>query len=182
MHFIHLNINNFLSKIDEIRYIAKLTNVTVTGSNTINKEILHLTRSCLFFFTHSLKQIIWRPTKITDQIATLIDYILMNSPDKVSQSGIIGLGLSDHDLIFCTRKTSLPKSQKYNEIFVRSKKRYSAEKVLNILRKIVFPNYLTYTCKKGCLLRFCIYICRSNKFHNPSKKVHSEDQPKTLVW
>ena len=135
-----------------------------------------------FFFTHSLKQIIRRPTKITDQIAALIDYILTNSPDKVSQAGIIGLGLSDHDLIFCTRKTSLPKSQKYNEIFVRSKKRYSAEKVLNILRKIVFPNYLTYTCKKGCLLRFCIYICRSNKFHSPSKNVQSEGQPKTLVW
>ena len=31
MHFIHLNINNFLPRIDEIRYIAKLTNATVIG-------------------------------------------------------------------------------------------------------------------------------------------------------
>ena len=29
MHFIHLNINSILPKIDEIRYIAKLTNATV---------------------------------------------------------------------------------------------------------------------------------------------------------
>ena len=29
MHFIHLNINSLLSKTDEIRYIAKLTNATV---------------------------------------------------------------------------------------------------------------------------------------------------------
>ena len=31
MNFIHLNINSLLSKIDEIRYIAKLTNATVIG-------------------------------------------------------------------------------------------------------------------------------------------------------
>ena len=31
MHFIHLNINSILPKIDEIRYIAKLTNATLTG-------------------------------------------------------------------------------------------------------------------------------------------------------
>ena len=31
MHFIHLNINNLQPKIDEIRYVAKLTNATVIG-------------------------------------------------------------------------------------------------------------------------------------------------------
>ena len=82
---------------------------------------------------------------VTDQTATLIDHILTNSPDKVSQSGEIDLGLSDHDLSYCTRKTSLPKSYKHNAIFAHSIKRYSAEKFLEILREIVFPNNLTYT-------------------------------------
>ena len=31
MHFIHLNINSILPKIDEMHYIAKLTNATVIG-------------------------------------------------------------------------------------------------------------------------------------------------------
>ena len=31
MHLIHLNINSILPKIDEIRYIVKLTNATVIG-------------------------------------------------------------------------------------------------------------------------------------------------------
>ena len=31
MHFIHLNMNSILPKIDEIRYFAKLTNATVIG-------------------------------------------------------------------------------------------------------------------------------------------------------
>ena len=85
------------------------------------------------------------PTRVTDQTATLIDHILTNSPDKVSQSGVMDLGLSDHDLIYCTRKTPLPKSSKHNVVFVRSTKSYSTEMFLEILRGMVFPNYLTYT-------------------------------------
>ena len=78
-------------------------------ANTINKEIPHLTRSYLeFCCTHSLEQIIARPTRVNDQTATLIDHILAKSPEKNSQSGVIDLGLSDHDLIYCKRKTSLP--------------------------------------------------------------------------
>ena len=60
----------------------------------------HLNRK--FCFTHSLEQIITRPSRVTDQTATLIGHILTNSPDKVIQSGVIDLGLSDHDLIYCT--------------------------------------------------------------------------------
>ena len=32
------------------------------------------------------------------------DLILISDTDKVSQSGVIDLGISDHCLIFCTRK------------------------------------------------------------------------------
>ena len=73
-------------------------------ANTINKETPHLTRSYLeFCFAHSIEQIITRPTRVTDQTATLIEHILTNSLDKISQLGVIDLGLSDHDLIYCTR-------------------------------------------------------------------------------
>ena len=42
MHFIHLNINSLLPKIDEIRYVAKLTNATVIGLNetTLDNTVL----------------------------------------------------------------------------------------------------------------------------------------------
>ena len=121
-------------------------------------------------FTHSLEQIITRPTRITDQTATLIDHILTNSPDKVSQSGVIDLGLSDHDLIYCTRKTSLTKSHKHNEIFVRSLNRYSAEKFLEIPREIVFPNYLNYTCANDAYSDFIYRFVEAINFITPSKK------------
>ena len=38
MNFIHLNINSLLSKIDEIRYIAKLTNATVIGLRETKRD------------------------------------------------------------------------------------------------------------------------------------------------
>ena len=142
------------------------------SANTINKEIPHLTRSYLeFCYTNSLEQLITRPTRVTDQSATLIDYILTNSPDKVSQSGVIDLGLSDHDLIYCTRKTSLPKSHKHNEIFVRSMKRYSSEKFLEILREIVFPNYLIYTCVNDAYSDFIYRFVGAINFIAPSKMI-----------
>ena len=267
MHFIHLNISSILPKIDEIRYIAKLTNATVIGlsensisynrkpnfcintesifieiflpkskpvligilyrppakydfvnclertfsytnvfesqecyllgdininlqrkdkeifrhkpANTINKEIPHLTRSYLgFCFTHSLEQIITRPTRITDQTATLIDHILTNSPNKVSQSSIIELGLSDHDLIYCTRKTSLPKSHKHNEIFLHSLKRYSAKTFLEILREIIFPDYLTYTCVNDAYSDFIYGFVEAINFIAPSKKIRVKSNSK----
>ena len=152
--------------------------------NTIHKQIPDLIRSYLeFCFTHSLEQIIANPTSVTDPTATLADHILANTPEKVSQSGVIDdLGLSDHGLIYCTRKTSLPKSHKHNEIFVRSIKGYSAEKVLEILRQIVFPSYLNYPCANNACSDFIYRFEKNNKFHSSSKKYQREGQLKTLVW
>ena len=93
--------------------------------------------------------------------------MLINSPEKVSQSGVIDLGLSDHDLIYCTRKICLPKSYTHNEIFVCSMKRYSTEKFLEILREIIFPNYLTYTCVNGAYSDFIYRFIGAIKFIVP---------------
>ena len=112
-----------------------------------------------------------RPARLTDQTAILNDHILKNSPYKVSQSGVIDLGLSDHDLICCTRKTSLPKSHKHNKIFVRSLKRHSADKVLEILSEIVFANCLTYTCVNNAYSDFIYRFAEAIIFIEPSKRI-----------
>ena len=43
------------------------------------------------------------------------------------QSGVIEMGLFDHELIYCTRKTSLLKLNEHFEISIRSMKNYSHE-------------------------------------------------------
>ena len=73
--------------------------------------------------------------------------------------------------MICPRKTTLPKSHKHNEVFVHSLKRYTAEKFLEVLREIVFPNYLTYTCVHDAYPDFIYRFVEAINFMAPSKKI-----------
>ena len=102
---------------------------------------------------------------------TFIDHILTNSPDGGSQSGVTDLGRPNHNLIYCTRKTSLLKSHKLNEIFVCLMKRYSAKKFLENLREIVFANNLTYTCVNNAYSDFIYISVGAMNSISPAKKI-----------
>ena len=49
--------------------------------------------------------------------------------------------------------------------------RYSAEKFLEIVKKIVFPNYLTYTCVNDDYSDFIYRFVGAINFIAPSKKI-----------
>ena len=49
---------------------------------------------------YSLEQIIKHATRTTCNSSTLIDHILTNSKEKIPQSGVIDIGISDHQLFF----------------------------------------------------------------------------------
>ena len=51
------------------------------------------------------------------------------------------MGLSDHELICCSRKASLLKLNEYYKISFRSMKNYSDETFVDKLRSIIFPDY-----------------------------------------
>ena len=53
MHLIHLSINRLLSKIDEIRYIAKLTNATVIGlsETKLDNAVFSSFKNAIFLVT-----------------------------------------------------------------------------------------------------------------------------------
>ena len=55
---------------------------------------------------YGLTQIIKDKTRITGTTSSLIDHIITNSPDKITFSGVLHLGISDHSLIFAYRKLS----------------------------------------------------------------------------
>ena len=59
-----------------------------------------------FCSLHGLKQLITSPTRVTETTSSLLDHVLTNSCDRVSQSGVIDIGISDHQIIYCTRKIS----------------------------------------------------------------------------
>ena len=91
--------------------------------------------------TFSLKEIIQEPTLITSTTSSLLDHILTNAGWKISQKGVIDVGLSDHQLICCTRKILRTKANMHNQIRVRSLKKYTAELLIKELEKINFPKY-----------------------------------------
>ena len=93
---------------------------------------------CQSFF---LTEIIKEPTRTTCNTASLLDHILTNCAEKVSQKGVVDVGLSNHQLIFCTRKIRRTRRNMHNQIQTRSLRNYSAEKLISTLKDIKFPNY-----------------------------------------
>ena len=69
---------------------------------------------------HNLKQLIRSPTRVAKSSSTLLDHILTNANEMVSQSGVLDIGQSDHQLVFCTRKKQKCKLYKHKTIKTRS--------------------------------------------------------------
>ena len=108
------------------------------------QNLLPLTKNYLdFYFLFSLELLILVPTRVTSKTATLIDHLLTNSSLMVTQCHVIELGISDHNLIYCTRKTYLLKCNKHIETCIRLMKNNTKEKILELLTKIDFPDYNT---------------------------------------
>ena len=97
-----------------------------------------------------MTEVIKEPTQITCCTSTLLDHILTNSFQKVSQKGVIDVGISDHQLIYCTRKIKRIKHNMHNQIQVQSLKKYSAEIFTNALKTISKLEYL-FECKRYLL-------------------------------
>ena len=95
-----------------------------------------------FCSLHGLKQLITSPMRVTENSLSLLNHVLTNFTDRVSQSGVVDTGLSDHQLIYCTRKVNRTKFNTHKYIRTRSLKNYSQslypEKLSN---EINFPDY-----------------------------------------
>ena len=78
-----------------------------------------------FYSTYGFKQLIKSPTRTTCSTSTVIDHILTNTQEYISQSGIIDTAVSDHSMVYCARKISRAKYNKQKEITFYSLKNYS---------------------------------------------------------
>ena len=68
--------------------------------------------------TFSLKEIIQEPTRVTCNTFSLIDHVLTNAGWKISQKGVIDIGLSDHQVFYWTRKILRTKANMHDQIRV----------------------------------------------------------------
>ena len=120
---------------------------------------LHMTKKYnQFLKSYGLTQLIDEATRKTDKTQSLLDHILVNTPDKVSQSGVLEKAISDHDMIYCTRKHQKIKSGQHNSIKLRSMKTYTKESFVDKLGEIEFPNYSNFECVNKAYSNFLTKI------------------------
>ena len=81
------------------------------------------------------------PTRVIYSKCSLTDHILTTFPERVSQEVVTDIGLSDHQLNYCTRKFSRTKVATHKQITSRSLEKYTAKAYEEALGKVYFPNY-----------------------------------------
>ena len=91
-----------------------------------------------------LKQLIESPTRITCSSSSIIDHILASFLDRVTQQETLNVGLSDHQLIYCTRKIIRIKRGDHKQIKFRSFKNYTIDGYEKALVDINFPEYKNF--------------------------------------
>ena len=118
------NINLFLKQ----KYIFHQTN-----TQSMSYEVKNYFQFCSLY---GLEQLIKSPTRVTCSTSSLTDHILTTSPERVSQQGIMYMGLFDHELIYYTRKFSRTNLGTHKQITFRSLKNYTAEAYNEALSKV----------------------------------------------
>ena len=90
-------------------------------SNQLHVSLKH------FMSMFGMSQLINTSTRITSATSTILDIILISDPSKISQCGVLDLGLSDHQVIHCTRKCKKIPISRHNGVTLRSLRNYSKE-------------------------------------------------------
>ena len=92
-----------------------------------------------------LKQLIKEPTRVRPTSRTLIDHVLVSDIRNVLQSGVIDYGISDHNMIYFTRKVKRHRFNGHNSTRIRSLKFYSRDLLIDELSKVVWEPL--YSCE-----------------------------------
>ncbi|XP_048587462.1 uncharacterized protein LOC125570205 [Nematostella vectensis] len=72
---------------------------------------------------YGLTQLIKEATRITENTATLLDFIYTNHPDRIACSGVSHVGISDHSLVYAYRKLSIgPPNKGHSTILIANSK------------------------------------------------------------
>lgn len=138
----NFDMNEFTSTLESILHTVSETEVIILGD--LNCD-MHKPRN---IFTQKLKQVcglfnlenlINLPTRVTENTSTCIDLILTNHSEKISQSGVISLGMSDHSLVYAVRKLRRPGTSESKYISTRSYKSFDQSAFLNDISEVRWP-------------------------------------------
>ena len=86
-----------------------------------------------FYNSFGLKQLISEPTRETTDTSTIIDHIAVSNPSNVVESGVIKCSISDHNLVYMTRKFRGSVKAKHKMIRSRQMKNFDKDLFLQDL-------------------------------------------------
>ena len=122
---------------------------------TDTKSMSHEVKNYFYFCSlYGLEQLIKSPTRVTCGTSSLIGHILRTFPERVSHKGIIDVGLSNHQLIHCTRKFSRNKIGTHKQITFLSLKIYTDEAYKEALGQVCFSIYENFSDVNKAYERF----------------------------
>lgn len=96
--------------------------------NYLNKSTVEFKYLETLLESFSLTQIIKKPTRVTQESSTLIDYILVNKPNIILRSNVVNMAqFSDHHLIYCLVDMPVVRNNNPKSIIVRDMKNINLE-------------------------------------------------------
>ena len=98
------------------------TNVLVPSSSNI---LVNALRN--FERVFGFKQLITEPNRVCNNSESAISRFLATDREKVCQSGVLNVGISDHLITYCTRKVNKAPVNKHNTVRMRCSKHYSKD-------------------------------------------------------
>ena len=110
----------------------------------VSKNTTYLSISPKLCTIFALKQLIESSTRVACSSSSIIDHILASFPDRGTQRGILNVRLSDHQLIYCTRKITSKKRGGHKQIKFCSFKNYTIDGYEKALVEINFLDYKNF--------------------------------------
>ena len=153
-------------------YLLGDFNVNVSNTNALHNKLNDVMTEQQFV------QIIKDPTRVTPFSETCIDLIFASHTDKITKSGVIKTGLSDHYMPYFVRKTALPKKPP-RTIHVRNYKHYEADAFVQYMWNIPWSIIDIFNDPQDMLEIFITFFNdAANKFAPlMTKRVKGHDNP-----
>lgn len=123
--------NNFIELLEEcISKICYEMEVVILGDMNVCvfKKIGYLYKKYMNTLKiYGMLQLTNEITRETRKSATILDHIICSKVEKISQHGVLPIGISDHYVTYCTRKIVRECINKHNSIKIRSMKTYNVQ-------------------------------------------------------
>jgi hypothetical protein len=181
--------NNFFDKLEHVLCNCKRLSdleCIILGDFNVNyldsKNVHGLKKAVINFCNmFSLKQMIKEATRVSQYSNSLLDLIFVSDHHKISQSGVINVGLSDHCLIYCTRKVKKEQFKKHNSIRMRSLKNYSVENLNNKLNEVNWFDIINCDTVEVAWARFKTIFCNILDELAPVKSVRLKQRSEPWI-